>query len=308
MGEQGRLVAESPEQEDVLGRVRDVVLAADDVADRHRRVVDDDGEVVERRAVGADDDEVAAEVGDVDLDATSDEVVEGDDALSDPESEGAATTLRLAGGALVGGEAGASADVAGRLIAASCAASVGLELLGRAVAGIGPVRLEERGAASAYAAGAASGDTGRRDRDAPRRRHRGPRPSQPEPVEPVEDVLLVGDRAASDVGVLEAEDERRRPCGGRAGSCTAPSGRSRCGAGRSGCGAIADGRISPVAGRLSSPGRRIAESRASRRLLAEPGTRWKMRRVAPRRSRTGRMEAQRAAGDRASPGRAGPRA
>ena len=49
-------------------------------------------------------------------------------------------------------------------------------------------------------------------------------PAQPEPVQPVEDVLLVGDRRASDVGVLEAEDERaagvpgvevveqRRPC------------------------------------------------------------------------------------------------
>ena len=33
-------------------------------------------------------------------------------------------------------------------------------------------------------------------------------PAQPEPVEAVEDVLLVGDRRASDVGVLEAEDER----------------------------------------------------------------------------------------------------
>ena len=33
-------------------------------------------------------------------------------------------------------------------------------------------------------------------------------PAQPEPVEPVEDVLLVGDRRAGDVGVLEPEDER----------------------------------------------------------------------------------------------------
>ena len=63
VGERGHVVAERPEQQDVLGRVRDVVLAADDVGDLHRGVVDDDREVVERRAVGADDDEVAAEVG-----------------------------------------------------------------------------------------------------------------------------------------------------------------------------------------------------------------------------------------------------
>ena len=65
-------------------------------ADLHRRVVDDDREVVERRAVGADDHEVAAEVGDVDLDAAADEVVEGDDALADAEAERPATTLGLA--------------------------------------------------------------------------------------------------------------------------------------------------------------------------------------------------------------------
>ncbi len=70
-----------------LGVLREVVLAADDVADPHRRVVDDDREVVERRPVGADDDEVAAEVRDVDLDAAADDVVEGDDALADPEAE-----------------------------------------------------------------------------------------------------------------------------------------------------------------------------------------------------------------------------
>ena len=84
VGEERDRVAERPEQQDVLGRVREVVLAADDVADLHRRVVDDHREVVERRAVGADDDEVAAEVGDVDLDAAADDVVEGDDARRRP--------------------------------------------------------------------------------------------------------------------------------------------------------------------------------------------------------------------------------
>ena len=80
MGEGRDLVPERPEQQDVLGRVGEVVLAPDDVAHLHRRVVHDHGEVVERRAVGADDDEVAAEGGGVDLDVAADEVVEGDHA------------------------------------------------------------------------------------------------------------------------------------------------------------------------------------------------------------------------------------
>ena len=62
----------------------------------HRGVVDDDREVVERRAVAAHDDEVAAEVADVDLDVAADDVIEGDDALPDPEAEGAAAALGLA--------------------------------------------------------------------------------------------------------------------------------------------------------------------------------------------------------------------
>ena len=87
MGEHRLGMAQRPEQQDVLGRVGEVVLAADDVGDLHRGVVDDHGEVVERRAVGADDHEVAAEGGGVDLDAAADEVVEGDDARLDPEAE-----------------------------------------------------------------------------------------------------------------------------------------------------------------------------------------------------------------------------
>ena len=72
-------LAQRPEQQHVLGRVGEVVLAADDVADAHGDVVDDHGEVVERRTVGADDDEVAAEAGGVDLDVSPDEVVEVDE-------------------------------------------------------------------------------------------------------------------------------------------------------------------------------------------------------------------------------------
>ena len=55
VGVDRRLGAERLEHEQLLGRVGEVVLAADDVADRRVHVVDRDGEVVEDRAVGAGD-------------------------------------------------------------------------------------------------------------------------------------------------------------------------------------------------------------------------------------------------------------
>ena len=145
-----------------LGVLREVVLAADDVADLHRRVVDDDREVVERRAVAADDDEVAAEVRDVDLDVAADDVVERDDALADPEAERPAggprpraRPARPASGARSGRRSGAAA------CAASWAPAVGVELLGRAVAGIGAVRAPGAGRGRRVeSAGAPSGGTG----------------------------------------------------------------------------------------------------------------------------------------------------
>ena len=56
-----RLVAERLEDEQLLGRVREVIVAADDVGDPHLGVVDGDREVVERRAVAARDHEVVRE-------------------------------------------------------------------------------------------------------------------------------------------------------------------------------------------------------------------------------------------------------
>ena len=43
------------EEEDVLRRVGEVVLAANDVGDPHVGIVDHNGEVIERRAIGAQD-------------------------------------------------------------------------------------------------------------------------------------------------------------------------------------------------------------------------------------------------------------
>ncbi len=58
MGEHRRLVAERAIERNLLGRVRNVVVAANDVRDRHRDVVGDDGEVVDGAAIAAQDDEV----------------------------------------------------------------------------------------------------------------------------------------------------------------------------------------------------------------------------------------------------------
>ena len=63
MGVARRLGAEGVEHEQLLGRVREVVVAADHVGDPHVGVVDGDREVVERRAVAAGDHQVVLECG-----------------------------------------------------------------------------------------------------------------------------------------------------------------------------------------------------------------------------------------------------
>ena len=145
-----------------LGVLRQVVLAADDVGDGHRRVVYDDREVVERGAVVADDDEVATEVGDVELDVAPDDIVERDEARPDPEPQGT--------GPPSASRAARSSDVSeaqrptyfGGSLAASWARPVRRQLLGRAVAGVGLVVGEQAcGGGARRAAGAPSGGTAR---------------------------------------------------------------------------------------------------------------------------------------------------
>ena len=209
MGEDRLRMAERPEQQDVLGGVGQVVLAADDVADLHRGVIDDDREVVERGAIRPDDDEVATQRRRVDLDVPPDQVVERHDAFADPEPQREAPPLRLAGRSLVGRQPGAPADVVGRLPGRFLRLAVRVELLGRAVARVGQVtlsKLRRRGRIRVEPlhlavrrvgpAGPFAGDL------------RTLVPGDPEPMQVVEDVLLVGDRRPGDVGVLETQDER----------------------------------------------------------------------------------------------------
>ena len=86
---------------------------------------------------------------------------------------------------------------------------IGLELVGRAVAGIGEVAGEQVGGGDGVSLEALHLAI-RPERPAilAARRVRTLVPLDPEPVETLEDVLLEGDGAPGDVRVLEAEDER----------------------------------------------------------------------------------------------------
>ena len=208
-----------------------------------------------------------------------------DDAGPDPEPEAPRAALGLARGALVGGQRRASADVARRRFAASWARRSAVELLGRAVAGVGRgPRRAALGRRARSRAGAPSGGTARTGRvSPPPADRRALVPVDAQPVEPVEDVLLERGGAAGDVGVLEAEHERaagvareqeveqrgargpdvqgagragRDPdadVGGHAIEVGAPSGHGTCG--------TAPGRASPGSTRISAAGRRPSVAR-----------------------------------------------
>ena len=115
--------AEGVDDQQVLRRAVDVVLAADHVGDAHERVVDRVGEQEHRRAVRAEEDEVL-EGGVGELDVAADEVVE-------------------AGRAVVGGAEAQRPPVAGLEAPVAAAAVVAR----RAAALLGP-RLDVLGACS----------------------------------------------------------------------------------------------------------------------------------------------------------------
>ena len=147
------------------------------VGDLHGRVVDDDREVVQRRAVGAHDHEVAAEVGHVELDVAAHDVVEADEPLADAEPKRTAASLGLAGQPLLGRQVRAPTDVAGRQLGRLLRLAVGVELLGRAVAGIGEVVGEQALRPRRHSsAGAPSGGTARAGRVPAPRPPPAPRP------------------------------------------------------------------------------------------------------------------------------------
>ena len=69
--------AERAEEQDVLRRVREMIVAARDVRDGHVDVVDDDGEVIRRIAVGAEQNEVVDQIA-LELHVAADEIMKLD--------------------------------------------------------------------------------------------------------------------------------------------------------------------------------------------------------------------------------------
>ena len=201
-------LTEGTEEQDVLGRVGQVILTPDDVADLHRRVVNHDREVVQRGPVRADDDEIATDVGRVDFDPPADHVVERDQALRHAEAQGRAPALCLEGGPLGGRQQGATAVVARRLMSSLLATAHRVELFGGAVAGIRLVGSAKAGRRlfvqrqtlhlPIRTVGPVIGPAGNVGALVP---------GQAQPVQAVDDVLLEGDRRADGVGVLQPKDE-----------------------------------------------------------------------------------------------------
>ena len=177
---------------------------------RHQRIVDDDGEVVGGRAVGAHDDRIADDVG-VKPDVAADRVRER-------RSRGPSGTRKRIAGALARGEARRRRppardarhvpDVARRPARrergrAARASSCSGEQKQRYACAAGEQLLRVRLRTDAAARTAGTGP-------------RGPPTSGPlvpveaEPAQVVEDRRLRLERRALDVGVLDAQDERRR--------------------------------------------------------------------------------------------------
>ena len=95
--EHGERGAHRPVQRDLLRRVRDVVVAAQHVADAHVHVVHYHGKVVDRRAVGAQDHEVL-DVFALERDGAVHRVVPGDLARRQAEADRAFLHVRFAFG------------------------------------------------------------------------------------------------------------------------------------------------------------------------------------------------------------------
>jgi hypothetical protein len=97
-------------EEDLLRRVRDVIVAADHVADRHLHIVDDDREMVGGLAVRSQDHEVL-DVGVLEHDRSTHEIAEGRPAGRNFEADGARCPGRLARGHRLSGQRAARAVV-----------------------------------------------------------------------------------------------------------------------------------------------------------------------------------------------------
>ena len=189
MGELRDGVVERFIAEDLLGGVRQMVVAPDDMRDPHRDVVDDDAEVVGRRAVGPHEDPVV-ELTVLERDRPVDEVVDHGRAL------GRNAQAQCAGGQPA---VAAASRVPERLLPLLRLRSLAIEQLRRAVAVVGASSRDQTPGVLAI------------DREplglAIARRRRALVPIETEPAERVDDRddVLVGRPRA--VRVLDSKDE-----------------------------------------------------------------------------------------------------
>ncbi len=142
VGEVRRVEAEGLVEDDLLGRVGEVVFPADHVGDLHQRVVDDHREVVGGRPVGPGQDPVPEGVS-VNGHVPPHPVREGYGVGLDFEADGGAATLGLFLSALGGREVAARPGVDVGAPGRPRRFAVPVELFLRAVAGVGPVLVEE---------------------------------------------------------------------------------------------------------------------------------------------------------------------
>ena len=189
VGELRYRIVEGLVAEDLLGRVREVVVAPDDVSDLHRHVVHDHAEVVGRRAVGTHEDPVV-ELAVLEGNGAVDQVVDdGRPRVGNAQPQRARRQAAVA----------AAARVAERLLACLGRLALLLEHLGRAVAVVRPAGVEEASRVVAVEVEALGLPVAGRRRALV--------PIELEPPERVDDEadVLVG--RARPVGVLDPEDE-----------------------------------------------------------------------------------------------------
>ena len=144
----GRLRAESLILKHLLGRVRDVVGAADDVREAHVDVVGDDAQVIRRNAIGAQEDEVL-NFGVGEFDPAKDGIVEAcGSALRERRSaRRTASPAALRSAATAGSIASAAAVVHRRASGGDGCGAALLQFFFGAEAGIGVARWREASAA-----------------------------------------------------------------------------------------------------------------------------------------------------------------
>ena len=142
MRERRHAGAQGAEERHVLGRVREVVVPAQDVRDPHVRVVDADGEMVERVPIGPHQDEVVEGVG-RELHAAADEVVHDDRLRRHPQPDDELLARPRAPIALVGRDFPARPRVSIRASLRLRLLALGVELLGGLERAVGPALGDE---------------------------------------------------------------------------------------------------------------------------------------------------------------------